>query len=497
MMNGLYKKFLLPMLLAVVFISGCKEDDEAPVLSVSGPDIEIPAGGGAPRISISELGGISEVTISCNAKWRISNSAAWLGMSQASGESGTHTVELNAESNTTGTTRTATLTVSSDNGQSRRLIVSQISQLYPSYNLSPQPPDATGMSSTAVELAAKMSMGMGINIGNTMETPNEGDWQNGNKVTESYIKFLKATGFKAIRIPCAYNWGHLSDPAKAKIDPAWLNRVKEVVGWCVDNDMYVMLNIHWDKGWLENNITLEKKDSVNAKQKAFWEQIATTLRDFDEHVLFASANEPWCWDAEIMAILNSYHETFIKAVRATGGRNSNRVLVVQGPSGSSEYTSKLMTTLPHDPVPNKLMVEVHFYSPYPFIMGQDLPDVLAAYYWGAGNHSTIEPERNATFGEEDAVIAELGMMKKFVDRGIPVILGEYGDYRRTAETNTGTPKDPEMHKKSVEYWLTFSTKTMRANGLLPFWWEVGQVFDRKNNVVKDQDMLDAIIAGYK
>ena len=482
-----YKIALL--LVITVFSASCSKDsDEAPQLTVS-----------AKTVSFEPEGGTSEdITIDANSAWSVSNSAAsWLQLTTTSGSSGVTATKFTVLSNETGFTRSVVLTIEAENGQARRITITQKGSMYPTYNVTPKAPDATDMSSTAVQLAAKMGMGMGINIGNTMETPNEGDWQNGTIITESYIKFLKAKGFNAIRLPCAYDWGKLIDPAKAKINPAWLARVKEVVGWCVDNDMYVMVNIHWDGGWLEHNITQAKKESVNAKQKAFWEQIATTLRDFDEHVLFASTNEPWCWDAEIMTILNSYHETFIKAVRATGGRNSNRVLVVQGPSGSSEYTSKLMNTLPHDPVPNKLMVEVHFYSPYPFIMGQDLPDVLAAYYWGAGNHSTIEPERNATFGEEDAVIAELGMMKKFVDRGIPVILGEYGDYRRTAETNTGTPKDPEMHKRSVEYWLTFSTKTMRANGLLPFWWEVGQVFDRKNNVVKDQDMLNAIIEGYK
>nr|WP_321378769.1 cellulase family glycosylhydrolase [uncultured Bacteroides sp.] len=486
-----FYKILLLLIVTGFSVSCSKDENEAPQLVVS-----------ATTVSFEPEGGTSEeITIEANSTWSISNSAtAWLQLSKSSGTSGSTTITLTASANNIGNFRSMILTITATNGQVRRVTVSQGPAIYPSYNTSPIAPDMTGMSSTAVQLAAKMRMGMGINIGNTMETPNEGDWQNGTKVTESYIKFLKAKGFNAIRLPCAYNWGKLIDPAKAKIDPAWLDRVHEVVGWCVKNEMYVMVNIHWDNGWLEGNITEAKKDSVNAKQKALWEQIATEMRDFDEHLLFASTNEPWCWDAKIMAILNSYHETFIKAVRSTGGRNSNRVLVVQGPSGSCEYTSKLMNTLPYDPVPDRMMVEVHFYSPYPFIMNRDGDHgegTKVAYYWGAGNHSTIEPERNATFGEEDAVIAELGMMKKFVDRGIPVILGEYGDYRRTADLGRGVPKDTEMHNKSVDYWLTFTTKTMRANGFLPMWWEVGQVFDRKNNVVKDQDMLNAIIAGYK
>lgn len=490
-MKNKYCFTILISLITVISLFSCKKINPDPQLAVSTPTVTFTGDGGGQDLSVSS-----------NADWTISNPAySWLQLSTTSGNSGNTVIHLTTlSSNGTGASRSAVLYIDCSNGQARRVTVTQAPTIYPSYNTSPITPDMTGMSSNAVQLAAKMRMGMGINIGNTMESPGEGDWQNGNKITESYIKFLKASGFNAIRLPCSWNWNHLSDPEKAKINPEWLARVKEVVGWCVNNDMYVMVNIHWDNGWLENNITHLKKDSVNAKQKALWEQIATTLRDFDEHLLFASANEPWCWDAEIMAILNSYHETFINAVRSTGGRNSNRVLVVQGPSTSSEYTSKLMTTLPHDPVPNRMMLEVHFYSPYPFIMGRDGdlgPGTRVAYYWGAGNHSTIEPERNATFGEEQAVIDELGMMKKFVDNGIPVILGEYGTWRRTLESNTGAPKDTLMHQRSVDYWLTYTTKTMRANGMLPFWWEVGQVFDRKNNVVKDQPMLNAIIAGYK
>jgi endoglucanase len=78
------------------------------------------------------------------------------------------------------------------------------------------------------------------------------------------------------------------------------------------------------------------QDSVNAMQKAIWEQIATTMRDFDEHLIFAGANEPPADNAGQMAILNGYHETFIKAVRSTGGKNSSRVLVVQGPRTDGE-----------------------------------------------------------------------------------------------------------------------------------------------------------------
>lgn len=448
-------------------------------------------------VSFEPKGGTSEeIAIEANSTWSVSNSAtSWLQLSKASGNDGTTTTTLIAASNETGFTRSVVLTVTADNGLAKRITVTQTANLYPSYNLSPKPADATGMSSTAVQLGAKMNLG--INFGNTMESQAEGDWVS-NKITESYVKFLKQTGFNAVRIPCAWSWSHLSDPEKAKIDPAWLNRVKEVVGWCVNNDMYVLLNIHWDGGWLDENINKAKQEVTNAKQKAFWEQIATTMRDFDEHLMFASANEPPAKDAEQMAILNSYHETFIKAVRSTGGRNSYRVLVVQGPTTSADLSYTLMNTLPKDEVPNRLMVEVHNYTPAQFcILDEDASWGKMFYYWGMGNHSTIEPDRNATWGEEDAIISEFKKMKeKFVDKGIPVLLGEYAAFRKTASSKN-VPKDLDMHNKSIDYWTTFVTKQAKAHGILPFYWEQGSVLDRKNNKVLDQGIIDALILGTK
>ena len=120
------------------------------------------------------------------------------------------------------------------------------------------------------------------------------------------------------------------------------------------------------------------------------------------------------------------------------------------------------------------------------------------YYWGAGNLSAIEPDRNATYGQENDIIDEFRKMKqKFIDKGIPVMLGEYATWRRTPGLGKPVPKDMEMHNKSVNYWSYYVTKQAKAHGLVPFWWEIGFMLDRANNVVKDQPMLDAIIAGGK
>jgi len=365
--------------------------------------------------------------------------------------------------------------------------------IYPSYNTSPKTPDATGMSSNAAQLAAKIRLGW--NIGNTFEAPGGETGWGSPVITEDYIKFVKQQGFNAIRLPCAWNLTHLADKNKARIDTNWLNRVKQVIGYCVKNDMYVLLNIHWDEGWLENNCTALKKESVNAKQKALWEQIATAMRDFDEHLMFASANEPNADNAEKTAILASYHQTFVNAVRSTGGRNSYRVLVVQGPSTDIDKTNELMTGLPQDQVAARMMVEVHFYSPYQLcLMDGDASWGKMFYYWGIGHHSKIEPEYNATWGEENDVNACFGKMKtKFADKGIPVLLGEYGAYRR--DNSKHVPLDLATHNDAVDYWLTYITKQAKANGMLPFFWDTGGALDRQSYTVKDQRTIVALNRG--
>jgi aryl-phospho-beta-D-glucosidase BglC (GH1 family) len=255
----------------------------------------------------------------------------------------------------------------------------------------------------------------------------------------------------------------------------------------------VLLNIHWDGGWLENNITKAKQDSVSAKQKALWEQIATAMRDFDEHLIFASANEPAADDAEETKVLSLYHKTFIDAVRSTGGRNTYRILVLQGPGTNMTLTPELMHTLPEDPTPNRLMVEVHNYLPAQFcFLNEDVSWGTMAYYWGKDFQSSIEPDRNfsADWGNEDAQIKSFNLMKTaFVDKGIPVLIGEYGAYRRN------TPKDLATHNDAVDYWITFVTKQAKSRGMIPFWWDTGGALDRTNLTVKDQRTIDAIIAG--
>lgn len=385
---------------------------------------------------------------------------------------------------------------SSNSSSSESSSSSSVGALYPSYNTNPSAPDLTGMESTATQIASHIKLGW--NIGNTMEAiGGETNWGN-PQVSNELLQLVKAQGFDAVRIPVS--WDQYANQETAEISNVWLNRVKQVVQLCRDNNLYVIVNIHWDGGWLENNVTTAKQAANNAKQQAFWEQIATQLRDFDEHVMFASTNEPNVETATQMAVLDSYHQTFVDAVRATGGKNAYRVLVVQGPSTDIEKTNNLWNQMPSDSATNRLMAEVHFYTPYNFaLMKKDETWGKQFYYWGQDFHSTTNTERNPTWGEEATVNQLFELMKvQFVDQGIPVVLGEFSAMRRTSLTGD----DLALHLAGRAYYHKYVVQQALARGLIPFYWDAGGlgnlssgIFDRQNNTLFDTQTMNALLEG--
>lgn len=360
-----------------------------------------------------------------------------------------------------------------------------------------QAPDAdkTGMESDAKTLASKIKVGW--NLGNSLESSGgETAWGN-PKTTQATIDMVKAAGFNAVRIPCNWSNGYLSDEANYTIKESWLARVKEVVDYCVGNDMYAIINIHYDGGWLELNPTYAKQEEVNQKQRALWMQIATYFRGYDEHLLFAGTNEvriEGVYDNnqvtdENHAVQQSFNQTFVDAVRATGGKNVYRNLIVQAYNTNIDLAvSKLV--MPTDDTDNRMMMEVHFYAPWEFAGS------TTDAYWGKPYESF---GLTSWGGQEDYVDAQFsGLKKKFVDAGYPVILGEYG-----ANRHSMTNQDMI---NSRAYYLEYVTKAAKNNGMVPFYWDNGGmgngdtadqfgIFDRNGLKVYDQPAVDAIMRG--
>ncbi len=345
---------------------------------------------------------------------------------------------------------------------------------------------------TAKEVVGKMKVGW--NLGNTLEAIcSETAW-GGAVTTQRLIDSVKAAGFNAVRIPCA--WFCHSDTVSSIIDTVWMNRVKQVVDYCMKDSMYVVLNMHWDKGWLENRINKTNQKEVNSRLQKYWTQIATAFKNYNEHLLFAGTNEPDAKDAAGMDVLLSYHQTFINAVRATGGKNTSRTLIIQGPATDVDHTLQLMNTLPVDKIKDRLAVEVHYYTPYQFcLMNKDEAWGKIFYYWGKNYHSETDTSRNATWGEENAIEEKLELIKrKFTDKGVPVIIGEFAAYKRKLPQGS----DQKLHESSVEHFQRYFIKTAVNKGLVPFYWDINMgLFDRTRCVVLDQSILNAIMQGAK
>jgi hypothetical protein len=333
----------------------------------------------------------------------------------------------------------------------------------------------------------------GWNLGNTLEPPcGEGCW--GPLATQALINGVAHAGYNAIRIPCA--WDSHANQSTYQIDPVFLARVKQVVDWCLATNLYVIINDHWDDGWLENNIGTSVDSTINAKMNSYWTQIATNFATYNGHLLFAGANEPNVSTAAQLSTLMTYYNTFISAVRSTGGSNTSRWLVVQGPNTDIDTTYNLMNTLPADSTPGRLMVEVHYYSPWNFCgLSSDESWGNMFYFWGQAYHSATNTSRNPTWGEEDYLDAEFQKMTdKFVSQGIPVMIGEFGAMKRT----TLSEPDLDLHLASRTYFHKYVADSARSHGISPFFWDTpgtGQSFDWTSGTVYDPDNVTALTGG--
>ena len=362
----------------------------------------------------------------------------------------------------------------------------------------------------ATEIYPKM--GLGYNIGNTMEVPgNPTAW--GNSFPDAaYVKAIKDAGFTTVRIPCAWD----SHASNGTINAGWLDSVKTVVDLVINNGMYAILNSHWDNGWLEDRVfdgTGYAKDEtitssaaeVAAKQENYWKQIATKFAEYDEHLIFASANEPgvndpwnggsdngqWAFDETRMQVLKQFHEACLKAVRSTGGNNATRIVVVQSPRTEIDKSPLLASMYPTDPAgEGYTMAEVHFY-PYQFSLKTDGD---TKYDWGTMNEfyywEDQTPGNDAahtcsgtSLGSKSS-IDELfsGLKSRFYNNGIPVVIGEMGAVKRFGLTGERL----RAHLNARAAWYGYTAAAAKKNGLVPCVWDTGDEGDGNFTIIRRQ-----------
>jgi endoglucanase len=475
-----------------VLIPSCKDNKntnppEDPSITASPETVNFTAEGGTSTVKITMNGDF----------WAVYSDKDWCTVSKGYSSSAKDQLTVTVAFNPVKTARIAELRFIMDEKDTAFVAVLQeeLKDLYPDYS-DRIAPDPAGMTTNAPELAAEMFAGW--NLGNTLEAPGgETGWGN-PAVTQRFIDSIKAAGINAIRLPCSWN-GHLQDISTCKISTSWLARVKEVVDYCYNNNMYVILNIHWDGGWLENNPTYAKQFAVNSKQKAFWEQIAVNFRDYDEHLLFAGTNEVHSSTnptTENHTVQQSFNQTFVNAVRSTGGRNSYRNLVIQAYNTNiDQAVTKLVIS--NDSAANRLMVEVHYYDPWEFCgLEADADWAKVKNLWGV-DYAQYGPIAN--WGQESWVLEQFQKMKTaFVDEGYPVILGEYGATRRSSLTGSTL----EHHLASRAYYYRYVTQHAKNYGLVPFVWDNGftgnlgsGIFYRSTGSTFDIQALDSLIAG--
>ncbi|MBR5371616.1 MAG: glycoside hydrolase family 5 protein [Oscillospiraceae bacterium] len=355
------------------------------------------------------------------------------------------------------TTSSAATTVSEPNLTIPENVLGKRSDLLPEVTVDKyKVPEGEGM-----DFVKKLKLGW--NLGNTFDatgtdiTPEkemslESSWC-GIVTKPENIAAVKGAGFETIRIPVSWH-NHVDE--NFKISEAWMNRVKEVVDWAIECGLYVILNTHHDNAaeyYYPDSAHLESSQKYLS---TIWQQIAETFKDYDEHLVLESLNEPrlvdtkyewWmengneqCRDAVLC--INKLNQLFVDTVRAAGGKNADRWLLCPGYDASAEGALNDEFVLPNDPK-NRVIVSVHAYLPYNFAL-----DNKGTADWSIDN----DADRRSVTDFMDRLYG------KFIQNGTPVIIGEFG----------------ALNKDNLEarvQFTAFYTAAARARGISCCWWD--------------------------
>ena len=345
-------------------------------------------------------------------------------------------------------------------------------------------------------LEATRLMGNGINLGNTLEAcdNNVGIKTNAPlsyetywgqpKTTQAMIDGMKAAGFDTIRIPVAWmtNATHLYE-GDYTIDAGYMDRVEEVVRYARKAGMYVIINDHWDGGWygMFGSESAETRALAMEAYKGMWQQIAERFRDYSDYLIFESANEElggrfdensplYCSDSvvtylnddERYALTNEINQTFVDVVRATGGNNATRFLLIAGYSTNIDQTCDDRFQMPKDTADSKLMVSVHYYDPWSYCGASS---AASATKWGK-------------VSDYEYLDQQLAKMTKFTEAGYGVVIGEYG----------ALPGNDGLKDNTLAYHTAFLDACTKYN-LTNCLWDCSGLYKRVSQTFADDDIL--------
>jgi endoglucanase len=350
-------------------------------------------------------------------------------------------------------------------------------------------------------------MGAGWNLGNTLEAnnngiPSETAWGN-PVVTQALIDRVRASGFKTIRIPVSY-LGHIGAGPNYTVNAAWLNRIQQVVDYAHSRGLYVLINMHGDgyKTVTGSWLICDAADQTTIKDKyqKVWQQVATRFQSYNDRLIFESMNENF--DGQYgnptqpcYSNINAYNQIFVDTVRRTGGNNASRWLLVPGWNTNIDHTVGSGFVLPTDQnrsssIPaneQRIMISVHYYDPWDFA-GQEDGTITQ---WGAG---ATNPAKKSVWGQEDFLDGQLKKMyDKFVTRGYPVFVGEYGSIDKTTYDSTNNRYRADYARAVVA--------TAKKYGAATAYWDNGWngqhgfgLFNRSSATVTQQGIIDAIMS---
>ena len=335
-------------------------------------------------------------------------------------------------------------------------------------------------------------MGAGTNLGNTLESC--GTWIDTSSTsnyetawgqpvtTQEMIDGMKAAGFDSIRIPVAWS-NMMADDGTYTINEKYFNRVETVLNYALNADMYVIINIHFDSGWwarFGSKTEQERKDAMT-KYKTMWTQIANRFQEYSDRLIFESANEElgtrlnstddykgsgyYAKDDldSLYKLTNEINQTFVDIVRSTGGNNARRFLLIAGYDTDISKTCDLRYKMPTDTIDSHLMVSIHYYSPATYCI-VDNPKNSWGYDASWGTDEDIK-----------ALQSELSQMRiSFVNKGYPVIIGEYG------VTDTKISENNFVRKEGRDLFFRSVCEFALENNMCPILWDCSQVFDRRS-----------------